>query len=195
MRAANTADDFFAKVDRNGPIPAHCPELGPCHVWTGCTSSGYGRFRFLGKLDLTHRVAFFLAHGRWPEPCALHRCDNRACVNDGHLFEGTKADNAADRNAKGRTAKGDHVDPEKRARGERHGRKTHPSSTARGERTGSSKLTEQDVLDIRSEYARGVTMTAIGARRGVSKSTVRAIVVRRTWAHVQVSAPKEGAKL
>src|ERR1035437_916757 len=27
------AERFWAKVDRNGPVPAHRPELGPCWVW------------------------------------------------------------------------------------------------------------------------------------------------------------------
>jgi hypothetical protein len=24
---------FWEKVDKNGPVPAHRPELGPCWVW------------------------------------------------------------------------------------------------------------------------------------------------------------------
>jgi hypothetical protein len=41
---------------------------------------------------------------------ACHTCDWPACCNPAHLWEGTHADNVADRDAKGRTA-----------RGERHG--------------------------------------------------------------------------
>jgi hypothetical protein len=26
---------FWKKVDKNGPVPAHRPELGPCWLWTG----------------------------------------------------------------------------------------------------------------------------------------------------------------
>jgi len=34
---------FWSKVDKNGPIPQHKPELGPCWVWTGAKMErGYG---------------------------------------------------------------------------------------------------------------------------------------------------------
>jgi hypothetical protein len=94
-------------VNRNGPIPAHRPDLGPCHEWTSSKSDrGYGLFAIGGTHhnQKAHRVAFWLEHGRWPEPAALHLCDNRPCVNPAHLAEGTQRDNLADMRAKGRAA-------------------------------------------------------------------------------------------
>lgn len=72
-------------------------------MWVGSTHRvGYGVVTVEGRSELAHRVAFWLAEGRWPEPCALHHCDNRICVRRSHLFEGTKLDNTHDMIAKRR---------------------------------------------------------------------------------------------
>ena len=156
---------FWEKVDTNGPVPAHRPELGPCWLWTGgLNEDGYGRLQAHGgpKLGkrLAHRVAFFLQWGRWPEPCALHKCDNPACVRWDHLFEGTVADNNADRDRKGR-----HVG----SPGLRNGRHTCPESTPQGERNGHSKLTDEQAQIIRDSPG---PSRALAARFGVSRVTI-----------------------
>ena len=102
---ARIAPRFWPKVNRDGPIPAHCPELGPCHIWTGAHEpGGRGQLRIGRRSEYAARVAFLLHYGRWPEPCCLHKCDggNIGCVRWDHLFEGTKADNTADMMRKGR---------------------------------------------------------------------------------------------
>jgi hypothetical protein len=43
-------------------------------------------------------------HGSWPELGVLHHCDTPACVRPDCLFLGTPADNARDREFKGRNA-------------------------------------------------------------------------------------------
>lgn len=102
-KEAPLAERFFSRVNTSGPVPAHCPELGECHVWTGAVYGryGYGVLTVEARTQLAHRVAFFLADGHWPE-CALHRCDNPRCVRRSHLFEGDRTINAADKIAKGR---------------------------------------------------------------------------------------------
>jgi hypothetical protein len=101
------AQRFQRFIDLNGPTPTHRQQLGNCHVFTGNArvGAGYGAFRAFGSSQLAHRVAFYLAEGRYPEPQALHHCDNPLCVRRSHLFEGTQADNLADMAAKGRGRK------------------------------------------------------------------------------------------
>ena len=80
-------DRFWSKVDKNGPIPAHRPDLGPCHLWTAaCNQYGYGRFRDGERLRQAHTVAWEMKNGPFPpglEPD--HLCRVKRCVNDSHL--------------------------------------------------------------------------------------------------------------
>jgi hypothetical protein len=150
-------DRFARQVDTNGPIPAHRPELGPCHVWTGHRDDrGYGVVRFAGKQRKAHRVAFFLANGRWPEPCGLHKCDGGeiGCVRLDHLFEGTIKDNVDDMIAKGRA-------------------KSPP--VVRGEQHGSVKLTDAQVAELVQRRAAGESQRAVARHFGVSQGLVSMI--------------------
>lgn len=53
--------------------------------------TGYGQ---LGYWPYTaHRLAFFFAHGRYPDGYTRHMCHNRACCNPDHLREGSARDN------------------------------------------------------------------------------------------------------
>ncbi len=142
------ADRFWSKVDRR-----HNTE---CWLWTAHRNNdGYGNFRFKGKIEKAHRVAWFLRFGVMPPLHALHYCDNRACVNPAHLFTGTHQDNMTDRMAKGRQAK--------------------------GKKNGLSKLTDDVVREIRNSKE---SQRKLAARFGVSSTTIRLARNRKTWTHV-----------
>ena len=90
---------------------------------------GYGIKWVGGKPKRAHRVAWEEAHGVIPDGMyVLHQCDNPPCVNTDHLFLGTAADNAADRDAKGRVAR------------------------LRGPANANAKFTQEDADSVRREY-------------------------------------------
>ncbi|MFB8182628.1 HNH endonuclease signature motif containing protein [Streptomyces sp. NPDC055966] len=88
---------FWAKVDKDGPIPEQRPDLGPCWVWTGYINSvtGYGNFggRKAGT-QLVHRIAYQYLVGPIPAGKHLdHLCRRRECLRPSHLEPVTPREN------------------------------------------------------------------------------------------------------
>lgn len=140
-----TESRFWDKVNKDGPVPVHASELGPCWVWTAyCDRFGYGHSRFDGRVWSAHRISWTLINGPIPDGLwVLHACDNPPCVNPAHLWLGTAADNAHDRDRKGRQVphfgdrNGSRLHPDRVPRGDRHGSRTHPERVPRGDRNGA----------------------------------------------------------
>lgn len=131
-----------------------------CWLWTGHRNpQGYGTVWFQGNSWRAHRLAWHLTVGGVPAvQDVLHRCDNPACVRPDHLFLGVDADNAADREAKGR---GNHHDGHSR-----------------------SKLTTADARFIRQNYepySRVTGRLALAKRFGVHPSRIVAVVADKAW--------------
>jgi hypothetical protein len=99
---------FWEKVNRDGPVPEHCPELGPCWLWEGSIHpAGYGRFALGGRIVKAHRVAYELANGAVPgEAVVRHRCDVKRCVRPSHLCLGSQEDNVRDAMERGLLPRG-----------------------------------------------------------------------------------------
>jgi hypothetical protein len=97
---------FWSHVDKQGPAPAHLPELGSCSEWIAAVNKedGYGVLtNGDGGIQYAHRYSWELHYGPIPDGLwVLHHCDNTICVRPDHLFLGTAADNVADMLTKGR---------------------------------------------------------------------------------------------
>ena len=86
---------FWEKVTKQGPIPVYRPELGPCWLWKGALSSGYGSFSLDGRTQYAHRIAYGWLVGQIPDGLQLdHLCRNPPCCNPTHLEPVTSGENS-----------------------------------------------------------------------------------------------------
>jgi hypothetical protein len=143
---------FFAKVKVN--------EKTGCHEWQGYLSRGYGKIRIEHKKTQVNRVAYQIAFGEFNEAlCVCHKCDNPCCVNPEHLFLGTRSDNMLDMVSKKRGILPDNA----------------------GEKHGMSKLTKEQVLEIRASKH---TQSTLAKKFGVHQQHISRIINRQTWKHI-----------
>ena len=88
---------FWLKVDKNGPVPAHRPDLGPCWLWTASINktTGYGQFAISHGVQVqTHRYSYEMANESIPEKHDVHHeCHVRRCINPAHLSALSRSDN------------------------------------------------------------------------------------------------------
>jgi hypothetical protein len=139
-----------------------------CWLWEGSyhSTSGYGVMRIGSDVDgtarmvLAHRLSFEIFRGSIGEnKFVCHKCDNIICVNPDHLFMGTPSDNTSDMMKKGRNRYVAHA----------------------GERNGCSKLTNEQVVQIRSDHR---VLRLVAAEYGISKTVVSQIKRRKKWKHL-----------
>jgi len=154
-------DRLWEKLDKRGPLLR--PDLGRCWRWLASFDrGGYAQFDTRkGFEHKAHRAVWKAVFGYIPVGLlVLHHCDNRGCVNPGHLFLGTHQDNSDDMTSKGRSAKGEQI--------------------------GNSRITAACVRKIRRAHGTsGAGYRSVAKQFGVSFALVRDIVKGRIWRHVQ----------
>ena len=138
-----------------------------CWEWRGSQKhNGYGTFRLPGPTRQcvpAHRVAYSLVNGKIPTGLIVrHTCDNPSCVNPNHLLTGTHQDNADDKVARGRS------------------RLNKPPQS--GVLNFASKLTADQVSEIRKRIARGERNTVIARDYPVGHATISKIRTGNAWA-------------
>lgn len=132
-----------------------------CWEWKKPRPDGRANtFLYQGKVQIAYRAAWKIYNGPIPDNlCVLHHCDNGLCVNPNHLFLGTHKDNYEDMRLKGR------------------------SNTAKGESKKSSKLTEKDIIEIKTSLLSRKELTL---KFGVNRQTIADVLEGKTWKHVSI---------
>lgn len=144
---------FWKKVDK---APGFGPE-GDCWRWIGATTVfGYGTIGIGYKLYSASRISYLIHNSELPDLFVLHKCDNPPCTNPAHLFIGSVGDNAADCATKKRNVR----------------RALHPMS----------KLTEDQVIEIKRRRASGEKLKSIADDYDVKFQSISKIARGSRWA-------------
>lgn len=149
---------FWSKVNKSTG--------GSCWEWTSNKNNkGYGLFKVSAVVGnrLAHRLSYEDAKGKIPKGMLVrHSCDNPLCVNPDHLLRGSYKQNVADMDARGRRV----------------------SPRLSGETNPWSKLTDQQVVQMRRDYITGRSKAEIAAANGMTITAVGDVLLGRSWKHL-----------
>jgi len=133
-----------------------------CWNWTASlNTSGYGQSKLNGKNVLAHRLSYVMNH-----PNTINLLEGRREICVCHKCDNPKCVNPA------HLFLGSKADNMK-------------DMVAKGRMIGNVKLTEDDVREIRTQYATGgITLKKLAREYEVSLEGIHAIIRRRTWKHI-----------
>ena len=135
---------------------------GDCLLTTSqVLRKGYGIARLGRRTVPIHRMALEVKIGRdlVPGEQSNHTCHRPGCINPDHLYVGSHQENMRDRQRLGRQA--------------------------RGEANGQSKLTDDNVREIRLRHATGaISMLKLSFEYGVHNTIIRDVIMRKNWKHI-----------
>lgn len=130
-----------------------------CLPWPFSAPGGYGEFQYKRVRVRVNRYVCEKVHGAPPTDRheAAHLCGNSLCCNPRHLAWKTHIENIADKRIHG--------------------------TLLMGERHHQAKLTQKQVLEIRSLHMKK-PLRRIAEKYGVGRATVENIIYGVTWTHV-----------
>lgn len=134
-----------------------------CWTWQGNVRHGYG-IMYLPQAKCSiriHRLMWQVFNKQEIPATAIvrHLCHNRVCCNPHHLAIGTHADNAQD--------------------------KVNANRQSKGYGTGNAKLTEKEVVEIRTRYAtENVSEESLAKQYKIGKTIIGNILLGQKWKHL-----------
>lgn len=136
-----------------------------CWLWPySSNQDGYGHFNLNGKTQRVSRYVLMVVEGEPPENAiARHSCDVPQCFNPHHLSWGTRSQNVQDTLERGQ----------------------HRAPSFPGERNPSSRLTEEQVRNIKLELNQGHPQIRLARKFNVSPATICNISTGKRWSHVK----------
>ena len=161
-RKTNKTDEELVQHILANVLHSEHPTLEePCWMWQRVVDGGgYARMHHHGpKYKVSRLVMRLFKNEEPPEGMEVrHLCGKgrRACVNPAHLRLGTHEENMQDMIADG--------------------------TSTRGKRNSSTKLTEEQVLEIYTRSWAGEPLVSLGKEFGVHPTTISQIKHGRNWA-------------
>lgn len=138
-----------------------------CWLWMGTINgAGYGSIgtggnrKYGGKPMGAHVAAWQCANGAVPQGLHVcHHCDNKLCVNPGHLYVATTQQNTKDAVERGRYK--------------------------RGAQRRNARFTDEQIREMREKHAAGASIQSIRVEYGFGSHThARLVCEGKIWGHV-----------